>query len=81
MNLFTQIHEIVFYGKGGYDWDTVYNMPIWLRRFTYSKIKDFYKEKNNPDKNSKSTKLIDKDGNVNIPSVAQKAVKKKSTYK
>jgi hypothetical protein len=32
----------VFHGKGGYDWITVYNMPIWLRRYTASSIKDFY---------------------------------------
>ena len=41
-NLFSQIHEIVFHGKGGYDWETVYNMPIWLRKFTFNKLKEFY---------------------------------------
>ena len=35
------IHEIVYHGNGGYDWETVYNMPIWLRTFTFNKIKDF----------------------------------------
>jgi hypothetical protein len=40
--LFSQIHDIVFHGKGGYDWDTIYNMPVWLRRFTFEKIKEFY---------------------------------------
>jgi len=35
------IHEIVYHGNGGYDWETVYNMPIWLRLFTYNKIKEF----------------------------------------
>ncbi len=36
----------MFHGKGGYDWETVYNMPIWLRRFTFNSIKEFYdKEK------------------------------------
>lgn len=45
-NLFRQIHEIVFYGKGGYSWNDVYNMPIWLRRYTHNEINDFYvKEK------------------------------------
>jgi len=43
-NLFTQIHEIVFHGKGGYDWYTVYNMPLWLRKYTFSQIQKFYKE-------------------------------------
>ena len=35
------IHDIVYHGNGGYDWHTVYNMPIWLRTFTYNKIRDF----------------------------------------
>lgn len=44
LSLFSQIHEIVFHGKGGYDWETIYNMPIWLRRFTFEKINKHYKE-------------------------------------
>lgn len=43
-NLFKQLHEIVFYGKGGYDFDTVYNLPIWLRRFIYSEINKHYEQ-------------------------------------
>lgn len=35
------IHEIVYHGNGGYDWHTVYNMPIWLRSFTYNQIREF----------------------------------------
>lgn len=44
--MFSQIHEIVFHGNGGYSWDTVYNMPIWLRNFTYEKIKEYYDKQN-----------------------------------
>ena len=44
--IFSQIHDIVFYGKGGYDWLTVYNMPIWLRRFTFNKLKEHYEKVN-----------------------------------
>lgn len=36
--MFTQIHDILYYGNGGYDYTTVYNMPLWLRKFTYQKI-------------------------------------------
>lgn len=43
-NIFSQIHEIVFHGKGGYDFDSVYNMPIWLRNFTFQKMKDYYEK-------------------------------------
>jgi hypothetical protein len=42
MALFSQIHEIIFHGQGGYDYETVYNMPIWLRKFTFNKIKEWY---------------------------------------
>ena len=42
--LFTQIHEIVFLGKGGYSWEIVYHMPIWLRKFTYKTMFDFYEK-------------------------------------
>lgn len=42
--VFKEIHEIVFHGKGGYDWDTVYNMPIWLRKYTFNEIKVFYEK-------------------------------------
>jgi hypothetical protein len=44
--MFSQIHEIVFHGNGGFNWDTVYSMPIWLRNFTYEKIKEYYDKQN-----------------------------------
>jgi hypothetical protein len=47
LTVFTQIHDIVFYGKGGYSWEAIYNMPIWLRRFTYNKLYEHYQEKEN----------------------------------
>ena len=56
--IFSQIHEIVFNGQGGYDYQTVYNMPIWLRKFTFQKLKDHYDEVNRANKRkppSKST--------------------------
>lgn len=69
-NLFTQIHEIVFHGKGGYDWNTIYEMPRWLRQFTFDKIKEFYDKENEAYENSQSkskntSTLIDSSGNVN----------------
>ena len=42
MGIFTQIHEILFHGQGGYDYATVYNMPLWLRKFTFFKMKEHY---------------------------------------
>ncbi len=57
-SLFLQIHDIVFHGQGGYDWPTVYNMPIWLRNFTHSKIKEHFEEvKKHNEKHSKKKQL------------------------
>ena len=66
-NIFTQIHEIVFHGQGGYDWQTVYNMPIWLRRFTFKKIEEYYVKQNEEAEKQtgqNTTKLVDSKGNV-----------------
>lgn len=82
INLFTQIHEIVFHGKGGYDWETIYNMPIWLRRFTFHKIQEYYdKEKEETDKinNGNVKTLIDSSGKVQAPEFAKKP--KATSYK
>lgn len=45
LNLFTQIHEIILHGGGGYDWNTIYNLPIWLRKFIFHKLKEYHKPK------------------------------------
>jgi len=42
INLFKTIHEIVFHGGGGYDWHTVYEMPVWLRTFTFNSLKEHF---------------------------------------
>ena len=51
-NLFTQIHEICFHGKGGFDWPTVYAMPRWLRQFTFNKLNEFYEKENKAHENA-----------------------------
>ena len=72
-NLFKQIHEIVFHGKGGYSYETVYNLPIWLRKYTFSEIQKHYEaeaEASKP-KGSNTTQMIDSNGNINTPAFAQ----------
>jgi hypothetical protein len=66
--LFTQIHDIIFHGNGGFDWDTVYNMPIWLRKFTFYKMKEHYDEKNDNDSSDliSQTKAI-REGKIPLP--------------
>jgi hypothetical protein len=76
--IFKQIHQIVFHGNGGYDWHTVYNMPIWLRRFTFNEIRKHFEEENeaiqkqSKGKNSNTKTVIDSDGKVKLPNLLQK---------
>ena len=72
-NLFTQIHEIVFHGNGGYDFHTVYNMPIWLRNFTFKKLEEHYK---------KEQEAINKQSNTlkNSKEIARPNINPSKTY-
>ena len=75
VSIFKQIHEIVFHGKGGYDFDTVYNMPIWLRNFTFKSIQEFYeKEKEEYDKVNKKSQTL-KGGQIKKPTYSTRARK------
>ena len=70
--IFIQIHEVVFYGKGGYSWYDVYNMPIWLRKFTHAQISDFYQKESDSIESSKSggsnsKTLVSPDGKIQAP--------------
>jgi len=82
-SLFKQIHEIVFHGKGGYDWDTVYNMPIWLRKFTFQEVSEFYKKESeaiekSQSKNKGNKTIIPAGGKVSPPNFKSPS---KTSYK
>jgi len=75
MGIFTQIHEILFYGQGGYDYATVYNMPLWLRKFTFFKMKEHYDTISgaNSDKYLVNEDAVPNPNKVPIPQAVQKA--------
>jgi hypothetical protein len=82
--IFTQIHEIVFHGKGGYDWHTVYNMPIWLRYFTFNEIRRFYEEEKSASENQTkkgNQTVIGADGTIKAPELLKKAYDNKKPAK
>jgi len=81
LSVFNQIHEIVFHGKGGYDYNTIYNMPIWLREYTFHKLKDFYNQENkNPNEDSwvqgNVKEEASKNKQIQVPTYITKASKK-----
>ena len=82
------IHQIVFHGKGGYDFQSIYNLPIWLRKYIYKEITDFYSEEKKNLENAKSggkgkKTLVSTDGKINTPDFASasKPYKGKTSYK
>lgn len=77
LSVFTQIHEIVFHGGGGYDWITIYNMPLWLRKFTYNTLVEDLKAKN---KGTNSTDDAVQQGIVTAQQLAKEKAKAQATY-
>jgi hypothetical protein len=73
--MFSQIHEIVFNSNGGYDWNIVYHMPIWLRTFTFNKLKEFYDKKQEAIDNQ-NNQLTNKSGKE----IARPDIPQSSTY-
>ena len=76
--LFQQIHEICFHGQGGYDWHTVYNMPIWLRRYTSQTIREYYEkqaeaQKEAMEKSQGIERAQPSTSSVSIPDAVKKA--------
>jgi hypothetical protein len=85
-SLFSQIHQIVFYGKGGYDWHTVYNMPIWLRRWTFNEMRNHYTEEKDTidgktNSNGGKQTVINSDGTIKTPELLQKVASAKKPVK
>lgn len=61
-------------------------MPLWLRKFTFKEINDYYEAEQASLKNEQSagkTSLVDSEGKINTPQFQQasKAYEGKSSYK
>jgi hypothetical protein len=54
-----QLHDTIFnmiwFGEGRWDWDTVYNMPIFLRNFWIKKINEITESRKVVAKSKKTT--------------------------
>tara|TARA_B110000238_G_scaffold56385_1_gene61631 strand:- start:9012 stop:9197 length:186 start_codon:yes stop_codon:yes gene_type:complete len=61
-------------------------MPLWLRKFTFKEISDYYEAEQASIKNEQSagkSSLVDSEGKINTPQFKQtsKAYEGKSSYK
>ena len=40
-----EVHDLVYHGRGGFPYETVYNMPIPYRKYHIRKIQDYLDKK------------------------------------
>jgi len=67
--VYDEIHDLVYYGQGGFLHSEVYHMPIHIRRYHIRKISELHEERNQKDqeamsKMDKTSKSIAKTPNV-----------------
>jgi hypothetical protein len=43
LQVYKEIHDLVFHGNGGFIHSEVYCMPVWLRRFHIDRINKYHK--------------------------------------
>ena len=56
VHLHEQIFDLIWHGEGRWDWDTIYNMPVHLRKFYVKKINKIFYEQNEKIKKQNSKK-------------------------
>lgn len=71
--LFAQLHDIVFNGNGGYSFETVYEFPIWLRKFIHRTLIEHYDKQNNQQQQQSGNGPILQNGQIKAPDYSTKA--------
>ena len=66
--IFTQIHDLVYHGGGGFIHSEVYNMPVWMRRYHIDRINEFNKKQNEELEKIQGRSNIG-DGDISRPNV------------
>lgn len=58
VQLHDNIFNLIWHGEGRWDWDTIYNMPIFLRKFYIKRINKILQERE--DAREKQREAIEK---------------------
>ena len=70
----------MFHGNGGYSWDVVYNMPIWLRKYTFQEIQKYYQERKEAEEEARNkAKGVEKAKPTGPPKIKPSYTTKAST--
>ena len=74
LEVWNQIHDLVYHGGGGFIHSEIYNMPIWMRKFHISRINDHIKKQNDEQAKAEGKSQMG-DGEIQRPNI-----KPSSTY-
>ena len=69
--LFSQIHDLVYHGGGGFIHSEIYNMPIWMRRFHINKISEFNEKQNEEIRKAQGKEQIGDEKKIHGPNIPQ----------
>ena len=67
--LFSQIHDLVYHGGGGFIHSEIYNMPVWLRRFHITKINEHVEKQNQEQRKAQGNEQVGDDKKVLGPNI------------
>ena len=67
--LFSQLHDLVYHGGGGFIHSEVYNMPIWLRRFHITKISEHNEKQNEEISKAQGNEQIGDNKSISSPNI------------
>ena len=67
--LFSQLHDLVYHGGGGFIHSEVYNMPVWLRRFHITKINEHVEKQNKEQRKAQGNEQVGDDKKILGPNI------------
>ena len=68
--LFTQIHDLVYHGGGGFIHSEIYNMPVWMRRFHIGKINEHIEKQNEEQRKAEGNEQLGDGDKIHKPNVS-----------
>ena len=70
IELHDQLFEFVWMSEGKFDWDTVYKMPLWLRRTTMNLLREHYEQQKEAMEKQQNLLKNNKKNEVARPNIA-----------
>jgi len=66
-----EVHDLIYHGRGGFPYDTVYNMPIVYRRYHIQKIQEYLDKKAEAEEQATKNVAKSSKSNISKPNIPQ----------